>query len=130
MRPGRSQTAMTMKLSTCLRPVRKSQNFQFWFPLPGNYLLFFRWILSACVVPMSRLQPRPIWNAFVYTFIPVWIHADLKSVGPAGGMTWDRFELLLFQFYVKSIINNTMTEAKWSRFDIVPVSCKQGLYNG
>ena len=26
-----------------------------------------------------------------------------------------------------SIINNTMTETKWSRFDFVPISCKRGL---
>ena len=27
---------------------------------PCQEIFFFRWILLACVVPMSRLQPRPI----------------------------------------------------------------------
>jgi hypothetical protein len=63
-----------------MRPVRKSQNFQ-----SIHQAIFFfrliRWLLLAYVVPMSRLQPRPVWNVFVFTFIPVWIHAGLKSVG-------------------------------------------------
>jgi hypothetical protein len=63
-----------------MRPVRKSQNNL--FPLSCmQAIFFFRWLLLACVVPMSRLQPRPVWNVFVFTFIPVWIHAGLKSVG-------------------------------------------------
>ena len=36
------------------------------FPLPGNFL--FRWLLLECVVPMSRLQPRPVWNVYVYIY--------------------------------------------------------------
>jgi hypothetical protein len=48
---------------------------------PCQAIFFFRWLLLACVVPMPRLQPRPVWNVFVFTFIPIWIHAGLKSVG-------------------------------------------------
>jgi hypothetical protein len=44
--------------------------------------------LLACVVPISRLQPRPVWNVFVFTFIPVWIHASLKSVGSVQQAKW------------------------------------------
>jgi hypothetical protein len=48
-----------------------------------------------------------IWNVFVFTFIPVWIHAGLNScrsevsrLGPAGAMTWDWSELFLSRSHV------------------------------
>ena len=69
-----------------MRSVQKSQNFQF-IPL-CQAIFFFRWLLLACVVPMLRLQPRPVWNVFVFTFIPVWIHAALKSVGSVQQAEW------------------------------------------
>jgi hypothetical protein len=68
-----------------MRPVRKS------IYSPCQAIFFFRWLLLACVVPMSRLQPtepRPVWNVFVFTFIPVWIHASLKSVGSVQQAEW------------------------------------------
>jgi hypothetical protein len=60
MRQGRSQTGMKIEIVdmfTCMRPVRKPQNFQF---IPLASFLFSRWLLLGCVVPMSRLQPRPV----------------------------------------------------------------------
>ena len=58
MRPGRSQTGMNIEIVDMftMRPVRKPQNFQF---IPLASFLFSRWLLLACVVPMSMLQPRP-----------------------------------------------------------------------
>ena len=64
MRPRRSQTRMKTE-NVHMRPVQKSQNFQF-IPLARQFS-FFRWLLLACAVPMSRLQPRPVWNVFVFT---------------------------------------------------------------
>jgi hypothetical protein len=51
---------------------------------PCQAIFSFRWLLLACVVPMSRLQPRPVWNVFVFTFIPskfmsVWSQLDRSS---------------------------------------------------
>jgi hypothetical protein len=84
-----------------MRPVRKSQNFQF-IPL-AQAIFFFRWLLLACVVPVSRLQPRPVWNVFVFTFIPVWIHAGLKSVGSVQQAEW--LEIGLSYFRHRSHVN-------------------------
>jgi hypothetical protein len=69
-----------LKLSTCLQGAgTKITKFSIYSPCQG--ILIFRWLLLACVaIPMSRLQPRPVWNVFLFTFIPVWIHAGLKSV--------------------------------------------------
>jgi hypothetical protein len=47
--------------------------------------------MCCSFVPMSRLHPRPVWNVFVFTFIPVWIHAGLK---------WDWSELFLSRSHV------------------------------
>jgi hypothetical protein len=60
------------KLSTCLHETgTKITTFSIYFLCQA--ICFFRWLLLACVVPMSRLQPRPVWNVFVFTFIPVWM---------------------------------------------------------
>ena len=60
-------------------------------------IFFPRMLLLACVVPISRLQPRSVWNVFVFTFIIVWIHAGLKSVGLVQQAEW------LQSFSVKSV---------------------------
>jgi hypothetical protein len=71
-----------------MRPVRKS----FSIYSPSQAIFFFRWLLLACVVPMSRLQPRPVWNVFVFTFITGLnsCRSEVSRLGPASGMTWDR----------------------------------------
>jgi hypothetical protein len=87
MRPGRSQTEMKIE-PTCLHET-------------GT--MTFRWLLLACVVPMSRLQPRPVsLNVFLFTFIPIWIHAssEVSRLGPASGMTWERSELFSSRSHV------------------------------
>jgi hypothetical protein len=79
---------------------------------------------------------HPGLNSCRSEFMLVWIHAGLKSyrsevswLGPAGGMTWDQSELFSSRSHVNntSVINYTLTDTKWSRFDFVPVSCKRGL---
>jgi hypothetical protein len=49
---------------------------------------------------MSRSQPRPAWNVFVFTFIPISCRSEVSRLGPAGGMTCDRSELFSFVFHV------------------------------
>jgi hypothetical protein len=101
-----------LKLSTCLHDtgtkITKCSIYS-----PCQAIFFFRWLLLACVVPMSRLQPRPVWNVFLFSFIPVWSQSARSSRRNDLRQT--------------SIINNIMTETKWSRFDFVPVSYKRGL---
>jgi hypothetical protein len=69
-----------------MRPVWKSQNFQF-IPLARQFSFLDGFFKMA----MPRLHPRPVWNEFVFTFIPVWIHAGLK---------WDWSELFLSRSHV------------------------------
>jgi hypothetical protein len=83
MRPRWSQTGMKIEIVNMFNLIHetgtKITKFSIYSPCQG--IFFFRWLLLACVVPMSRSQPRPVWNVFVFTFITVWIHAGLKSVG-------------------------------------------------
>jgi hypothetical protein len=99
-----------LKLSTCLHETgrRKSQKFLVYSPCQA--IFFFRWLLLACVVPLSRLQPRPVWYVFVFTFIPVWIHAcRYEVIVHWGGMTWDRSDLLIILWPKRNGINGALT---------------------
>jgi hypothetical protein len=78
---GRSQTVMKIKIDNMFTWYENHKIF-YLLPLPGNFL--FRWLLLACVVPMSRLQPRPVWNLFV--FIPIWIR-------PVSQLIWTPVDL-------------------------------------
>jgi hypothetical protein len=90
-----------------VRPVRKSQTFPIYSPCQA--IFFFRWLLLPCVVPMSRLQPRPFWNVFLFTFIPVWNHSEFMQV-------WSQS--------ARSSMRNDLRPV-WVIF--VPVSCKHLL---
>ena len=85
-------------------------------------------------IPKLRAQQKPVWNVFVFTFIPLWI----RQFGPANGMTSDRnlnnfssqSRVLEIHLLETSIRNNTMTEIKSSRFDLVLVSYINGAHAG
>jgi hypothetical protein len=80
---------------------------------PCQAIFFFRWLLLACVVPMSRL-PRSVWNVFVFTFIPVWIHAGLKSVGSVQQAEWLETGLSYFRPGLSLLRRASLSIYKWS----------------
>jgi hypothetical protein len=85
MRPGRSQTGMIIEIVKMFTwDLYENHKIFNLFPLPGNFL--FRWLLLACVVPMSMLQPRPVWNVGICIYIhlkseliPVWSQSARSS---------------------------------------------------
>jgi hypothetical protein len=91
MRPGRSQSEVNPKFSCFItsRPVRKSQIFHL-FPL-ALPAIFYSAFVRACIVPKPRAQPRPIWNGFMFTFIPLRIQSGLKIVGSIQRQRADDF---------------------------------------
>jgi hypothetical protein len=61
MRLGQIQTGMKMEIVNMFTWDRY-ENKKKSISSPCQAIFFFRWLLLACVVPMSRLQPRPVWN--------------------------------------------------------------------
>jgi hypothetical protein len=131
MRPGWSQTGMKIEIVNMFTwDLYENHKIFNLFPLTGNFLFQMAFVLIACVVPMSRLQLRPVWNVFVFTFIPVWIHAGLNScrsevswLGPAGGiMTWDQSELFSSRSHV-----NICYKLYSDRNEMIPVWLCSGL---
>jgi hypothetical protein len=118
MRPGWSQTGMKIEIVNMFTWDRYENHKIFnLFPLTGNFLFQMAFVLIACVVPMSRLQPRPVWNVFVFTFIPVWIHPGLNSCRSEVMPVWS-------QLARSSRRNNDLRPV---RVIFVPVSCKRSL---
>ena len=134
------------KIEIVMRPVWKSntwdryenlQNFQF-IPLARQ---FYRWLLLACVDVLfqcharSQLRDRSEMYLCLLTFIPESEFMPVWSRQSAWSSRRNELRPVCVIFVpvscLTSIINNTMTETKWSRFDFVPVSCyKRGLsYN-
>jgi hypothetical protein len=94
--PGQIQTGMKMEIVNMFTWDRY-ENKKKSISSPCQAIFFFRWLLLACVVPMSRLQPRPVWNVFMFAFIPVWIHAGPKSVGSVQQAEWLETDLSYFR---------------------------------
>jgi hypothetical protein len=65
---------------------------------------------------------RPVWNVFVFTFIPVWIHAGLKPlVGLVQQAEWIETGLhyfrpsVMFNIYYKQYYDRNEMVSVWLR---------------
>jgi hypothetical protein len=101
-----------LKLPTCLHMSTVGMKItKFSIYSPCQAIFFFRWLFfSMCcsLVPMSRLHPRAVWNVFVFTFIPVWIHAGLK---------WDWSKLFLSRSHVNIYYIEIVNMFTWDRYE-------------
>jgi hypothetical protein len=122
-----------------MRPVRKSQNFQF-IPLDRKFSFSDGFCFNSMCCSNVKVTAEtslkcicvyihPGLNSCRSEFMPVWSHAGLKSVGSVQQAEWLETSPSYFRpgLMWTSVINYTLTETKWSRFDFVPVSCKRGL---
>jgi hypothetical protein len=90
MRAERSQTGMKIEIVNMftwdlLQSIPLARQFSFldgltkWLNMPTKH------VLLQC---QGYSRDHAVWNVFVFTFIPVWIHAGLKSVGSVQQAEW------------------------------------------